>query len=213
MIPKIIHIVWIGDDSKRPDEFIRSWPEMNPDYEVVLWGNADLENREWYTKRVIDQWLQRELCGAADVMRWEILYRYGGIAVDADSICVRPLEDWLLEPDIFAVWENEIARPGLICTGALGSIKRHPLLATIIQEIMDDPDLMSKRAWEKVGPGRITDVVRKHAYSSLTVYPSHFFIPTHFTGVQFHGTSHVFARQAWASTHEKYDTLETKDAK
>ena len=62
--------------------------------------------------------------GVADMMRWEILDQHGGFAVDADSICIRPLEDWLFEPRIFACWENEIARPGL--ASALRNLMTRP---------------------------------------------------------------------------------------
>jgi len=39
-------------------------------------------------------------------MRYEILFNEGGIALDADSLCLRPLEDWLLEPAAFAAWRT-----------------------------------------------------------------------------------------------------------
>ena len=177
MIPKIIHIIWIGDETKRPDKFIRSWSKMNPEYRCALWGNKELNERKWATKNAIEKWMPREICGAADVMRWEILHKYGGIAVDADSVCVRPLEDWLLEPDFFSVWENEIARPGLIATGAMGAIKGHPFIGKIIDSIVNDPDPLSGMAWEKVGPLKLTDMVKSNSYTGITIYPSHFFIP------------------------------------
>ena len=53
----------------------------------------------------------RELNGVADIMRYEILFNEGGIALDADSLCLRPLEDWVLEPAAFAAWEHEHIRP------------------------------------------------------------------------------------------------------
>ena len=52
-------------------------------------------------------------------MRYEILFNEGGIALDADSLCLRPLEDWLLEPAAFAAWEHEHIRQGLITVGAM----------------------------------------------------------------------------------------------
>ena len=29
--------------------------------------------------------------GKADILRWEILFKYGGIFVDADSICIETI--------------------------------------------------------------------------------------------------------------------------
>jgi len=65
----------------------------------------------------------RELNGVADIMRYEILFNEGGIALDADSLCLRPLEDWVLEPAAFAAWEHEHIRPGLIAAAALVAAK------------------------------------------------------------------------------------------
>jgi Glycosyltransferase sugar-binding region containing DXD motif len=203
-IPKKLHLIWIGDESKRPEKLIESWRQMNPSYSVRVWGNQDLLAAQWMTIVQIQAWLTREVNGAADVMRWEILYRHGGVAVDADSRCVRPLEDWLLEPDCFAVWENEIARPGLIACGAMGCVPGHPLIGQIISDIASDQDLTGKMAWEKVGPGRLTDTVRKHRFADITVYPSHYFIPRHFTGIKYAGSGQTFATQEWGSTFNNY---------
>ena len=37
-----------------------------------------------------------EINGKADIIRWEILYEYGGVFVDADSICIEPIDDHLI---------------------------------------------------------------------------------------------------------------------
>lgn len=201
-IPKIIHIVWIGDETKRPDRWIKTWADMNPAYELRVWGNAAVQSQRWILGDKINAWMDREICGAVDMIRWEILFRHGGIALDADSACVRPLEDWLLEPDGFTVWENELVRPGLMATVALGFVPGHPLVANIIKDIMADPNLFGGMAWQKLGPQRITDTVRRLGFPNLTVYPSHFFLPRHFTGIEYSGSGPIFARQYWSSTHQ-----------
>lgn len=206
-IPKKLHIIWIGDESKRPDALIQTWREMNPSFSLKVWGNEDLEKATWDFMPQIRAWWNREINGAADVMRWELLYRHGGLALDADSICVRPLEDWLFEPDGFAVWENEITRPGLIGCNALGFAPRHPLVGQILADISRDPDLTAEMAWVKVGPGRITNTVRSLKYNDLTIYPSHFFAPEHFSGPQYRGKGPVFASQKWGSTYKSYGKL------
>jgi mannosyltransferase OCH1-like enzyme len=206
-IPKKIHIIWIGDDSKCPSESILTWQELNPTYEFRLWGNQDLQSRRWRLQEEITKWLPKEINGAADLMRWEILYNHGGIALDADSICVRTLPDWLLEPEIFAVWENEHARPGLIACGALGATQKHPFINRIIEDIQQDPDIINDRAWKKVGPLRITNTWLESKFTGLTIYPSHYFIPDHFAGLQYSGKGPVFAQQQWGTTKNSYGKL------
>ncbi len=203
-IPKTIHVIWIGDETKRPDAAIATWRDMNPSYQLRVWGNAEVQAHDWYLGDLIEAWACREINGAADILRWEILLRYGGLAFDADSACVRPLEDWLLQPDAFAVWENEIRRPSLIATGAMGFVANHFLVAAILKDIHADPHPFSAMAWQKLGPGRLTDTVRTLGYVDLTIYPSHYFLPRHFTGLEYAGSGPVFAKQFWGSTLRSY---------
>ena len=210
-IPKIIHIVWIGDETKRPDAWIATWRALNPGYEVRVWGNDAVRAESWLLGDQINAWLGREINGAADIIRWEILFRYGGLAFDADSACVRPLEDWLIEPSCFAAWENEILRPGLIAAGALGFVPDHALVGHILKDIIEDPDPYGGMAWQKLGPQRITDTLRKLNFPNLTVYPSHYFFPRHYSGFEYSGQGPIFARQFWGSTHRGWGT-ENPDA-
>jgi mannosyltransferase OCH1-like enzyme len=51
MIPKKLHFVWIGDESKRPDNCIQSWVKLNPDYEIIIWGNTELSEYPLVTNK------------------------------------------------------------------------------------------------------------------------------------------------------------------
>lgn len=210
-IPKTIHIVWIGDETKRPDAWIATWRALNPTYEVRVWGNDAVRAENWLLGDQINAWAGREINGAADIIRWEILFRYGGLAFDADSACVKPLEDWLIQPSCFAAWEHEILRPGLIAAGALGFVPDHFLIGHILKDIIEDPDPFGGMAWQKLGPQRITDTLRKLSFPNLTIYPSHYFFPRHHSGFEYSGQGPVFARQFWGSTHRGWGT-ENPDA-
>lgn len=191
----MIHIVWIGDESKRPDDCIDTWKKF---HDVRVWGNDDLQNKSWFNAKHMMEFTRRELCGVADMMRYEILYEHGGIAIDADSICERKLEDWMFETPI-AAWENEIARPGLIANGTLGAEAKNPLIGQIINDIQKD-EIYDRRAWQFCGPQRLTDTWKKYGYNNLTILPSHFFYPEHFSGQIYTGKAPIYARQLWAST-------------
>jgi mannosyltransferase OCH1-like enzyme len=155
--------------------------------------------------------MTHELCGVADMMRWEILHRYGGFAVDADSVCIRPLESWLFEPEVFACWENEISRPGLIANGYVYSHPGNILIARIIDDIYDLPDVTTDLAWRVTGPQRLTDTVRDLGYTGLTIYPSHYFMPEHFNGTRYTGSGPVFAKQFWGrALSNVYEDLANK---
>jgi len=212
-IIRTIHIVWIGDENKRPDKWIDSWRQKNPAWTVRVWGNQELTSLEWENHKHISEMLNRaEWPGVADMMRWEILYKYGGFAVDADSICIRPLEDWLFEAEVFACWENEIIIPGLIANGYVYSHPGNPLIREIIDDIYEQPS-MSDTAPAMTGPLRLTRAFRRLRYSDLTIYPSHFFIPSHYRGLSYNGSGPVFARQFWLSTRQTLAQMRAQQAK
>jgi mannosyltransferase OCH1-like enzyme len=153
----------------------------------------------------------RELNGVADMMRWEILHAKGGIVVDADSIALRPLDDTLLDCEAFACWESEIARPGLIAAGYFGAEAGNAFVERIIRDIHEEPSVVHDMAWKTVGPQRLTESYRKYAYSTLRIYPSHYFIPRHFSGVAYEGSDPVYADQLWGSTLAAYDDIHKRD--
>lgn len=206
MIPKKLHFVWVGDESKCPHNCINTWQELNPDYEVRIWGNEDYKSYKWENKRHMEEMWKQELNGVADIMRYEILYNEGGITLDADSICLRPLEDWLLEPNEFACWENEFVRPGLVAAGYLGSVPKSPFFGQIIANLANEETICNDMAWKTVGPLRVTMSWQEMKYP-MTIYPSHYFIPKHFSGIEYEGNGPVFATQLWGSTRRIYDHI------
>ncbi len=207
MIPKLMHFIWVGDESKRPDNCIDSWRALNPDWQFMVWGNAELETLDWVNRAHMTAMYGRELNGVADMMRWEILHAHGGVLVDADSIALRPMDDHLLDCEAFACWENEILRPGLIAAGYFGCVAGNPFVKQIITDIAAEPSVIHELAWKTVGPQRVTDAYRSYGYSKLRIYPSHYFIPEHFTGLVYDGKDPVYAHQLWGSTRKSYDDI------
>ena len=207
MIPKKLHFIWVGDEAKRPDNCIETWRRLNPGWEIKIWGNASLREREWINAAHMMEMAGRELNGVADMMRWEILYSEGGIVLDADSICVRSLDDDLLDCEAFACWENEMVRPGLIAAGYFGCSAENAFVGQIITDIKKEASVIDRMAWETVGPQRLTEAYRNYRYHGLKILPSHYFIPEHFSGVAYKGDGPVYAHQLWGSTRGSYDQL------
>lgn len=190
-----VNIIWVGDGSKLPLHWIKTWGD------VKLWGNDDLRLRKWALGPWMRHYAKRgEWNGVADCMRWELLWEHGGFFVDADSEKLRELPDDMYESNCFACWENEAVRPGLIACGALYAKPQSEQIGRVIAGIMQDT-ADDRLAWETVGPMAITKAAD---YSLLTVHPSHYFIPEHFTGQTYKGNGPVYARQHWGSTRQSY---------
>lgn len=207
MVPKIFHFIWVGDETRRPDNCIQTWRDAHPDWQFRIWGNAELMGRTWANHAHIEAMLECELNGVADMMRWEILHENGGVVFDADSVCLRPLDDALLDCEAFACWENEVVRPGLIAAGYFGCEAGNPFVRQIIDDIAASPSVVDDMAWKTVGPQRLTDCHDRYGYADLRIYPSHYFIPRHFTGEEYRGDGPVYAHQLWGSTLNIYDRI------
>jgi mannosyltransferase OCH1-like enzyme len=90
-IPKIIHQIWLG--SPIPDRYKKfqdTWRINHPDWEYILWTDKEvaefgLKNQAQYDASV--NWGQK-----ADIARYEILNRYGGLYIDVDFECLRPFD-------------------------------------------------------------------------------------------------------------------------
>lgn len=190
-IPKILHQIWIGP-KEPPQLLMKTWRDKHPDWAYMLWTDHTCS---WRCQAQIDA--MPEWNGKADIMRYEILEREGGVVVDADSECLKPLDDSFLWHDVWACWENEACRPGLIACGALGARPGSALMRRCVNRIAASEDLKG-RAWECVGPGLLTTLGRDDP--SLHIYPARTFIPTHFSGVPAPGASPIYARQFWGST-------------
>ena len=207
MIPKKLHFIWIGDETKCPTNCIDTWRTHHPDWDIVVWGNKALADESWINRRHMTEMYDQELCGVADLMRWEILYMHGGIAIDADSHALRPLDDHLLDCDAFACWENEVRRPGLISNAYFGCEAGNAFVRQIIMDIAAEETVTNAMAWRTTGPLRLTQSHLKYDYSELRIYPSHYFMPQHFSGQKYDGEDVVYANHLWGSTRDVYDEI------
>lgn len=204
MIEKKISIVWVGPH-RPPTEMIESWAKKHSDKWLILpWK----DHTGWVNQEQINARARRnEWNGVADCMRYEILYKYGGFAVDADSECLKALdagpEDFLSSETAVACYESETARPGIIGCGFLGAPAGHPFFKACMDDVAtQDPGLM---AWKAVGPQCVGRVAAKMP-DAIKVFPAKLFNPVHYTGAKAPGNQEPFASQGWGST-KTYNTL------
>ena len=175
---------------------------MHPDWEYMFWDNDAIAKRTFRNQRQIDA--SKEWAGKTDVMRYEILQEFGGIFSDADGECLRPLDDFFLDNDSFASWEQERLHPGLIANGTLGTTPGNELMRLMIEELERMEDVLPP-TWKATGPAFLTRIVEQQNYDKLTVYPSYYFYPVHWTGMTYHGDHMPYTHQFWGSTQKSYN--------
>ena len=208
-IPKILHQLWIGS-KPAPTKFMDTFKDKHPEYEYIRWTESEIERRNMKFECINAINRMSEINGKADIMRWEILYHYGGIFQDADSVCLEPFDASFLEKQAFAGFENETARQGLVATGTMGFPPKHPLCRAAIDWMLTNdscPETCGQRAWYTVGPGLLTRLLETGKYTDLSIYPSYSFIPYHFTGIHYEGHKKVYCFQEWGSTKQNYEIM------
>jgi hypothetical protein len=212
MIPKIIHQFWIGP-KKPPLPLMQTWKNLNAGWEYMLWGETALINQFSNGLRNQQQYDDmEELCGKCDIARLEILNKYGGFFIDADSICLEPLDDFLSINDSFTCYENEFEKGSLLACGYLASTPDNDLMKLLIEAVgrIDIKQVLavgdrspfdsSHRAWQLTGSGLLTSTVFKNKYTPISIYPSYYFIPSHYSGRKYTGPAKSYSDQLWGST-------------
>ncbi len=212
-IPKILHFVWLGDETREPVAAIDSWRKWHPDFEIRVYRNADADERPWRFSEAIAEFRQRKRYpGAADLIRWEVLFAEGGAAIDADSVCLGRLPDWLLDCALAACWDNTFPEGHMLSNGYVQAHPGDPTIGAVIEEIAAQPIRFDKWSWSRMkpkpygewqttGPGPFTKIVKHRRPTNFSALPSHLFLPNRRDGGRYDGGGPVLADQLWASTH------------
>ena len=200
IIPKKLHLVWVGD-RPCPKDWIMSWRNKHPKWDFYLWNEQNIVGFE--CQKLIDWCLERKLYPAvADIVRYEVLYKYGGVSVDADSECIKPIDELLdIEEDCFACYESEKNRPGLL-SPQMGACKGNELMRAIIDILKKKTEV--KVAWMETGNLLLTCVAADKRYP-IKIYPSHYFIPVYHNGEENKGDGNIYAIQKWYTTKKLWN--------
>lgn len=150
LIPKKIHQIWLG--SPLPEEYAvyaQTFKQLHPGWEYKLWTDADLavyplKNRDLFERAI-------NYGEKADIARYEILYNEGGVYVDTDYECLKPL-DVLHHCYEFYIGiqplDTAVVQLGI---GLIGSKPRHMLLKQAIEQLRIQSTKTKQIVW-KTGP-------------------------------------------------------------
>jgi len=99
-VPKIIHQTWKTNiEEDLPPSVLQSskeWKEMNPDWEYRLWNDSEV--RDFVAKdypNLLDMYDHIEPVQRADLFRYLVILRYGGLYSDSDTSPRIPASQWL----------------------------------------------------------------------------------------------------------------------
>jgi mannosyltransferase OCH1-like enzyme len=130
LVPRVVHRVWLGPEPL-PGSFAaygESWASLNPGWEVRLWTEETIP--EDLRRPEVRERL-RVPAERSDILRLEILWRHGGVYVDTDFECIRPLEPLVGGLDFFCAY----LKPGQANNAFIGATSGHPILDRALDEL------------------------------------------------------------------------------
>jgi len=129
-IAHVFHQIWLGDKPlpKEYAEYQRTWRKLNPGWTIRTWTEADLP-RDLRRPEAAER--LRAPAERADILRLEILWREGGVYVDTDFECLKPIAS-LVDGHDFVIG---LAKPGRVNNAFIAAAAGHPLLDRALAEL------------------------------------------------------------------------------
>lgn len=159
MIPRTFHRIWVGAERMPEafDEYGESWVRLHPGWEMRLWTDDDLselEVSETYTAARHDS-------ERSNILRYEVLRAHGGVYIDTDFECLRPIDPLIEGIDFFVGYSG----PGRIGSAIIGAVPGHPVLERAAREARPRPGEVYDKAG--TGPLFLAGVIRDHPEATV----------------------------------------------
>jgi len=175
-IPKKIHQIWLGSMNDKVNNLSEKIKEIHHDWEYKLWTYDDIESLNLINKDLFNNLKNK---GAqSDVLRYEIVNKYGGIYLDTDFYMIKKFDD-ILSLDFFS---GNGSDDDEVYNGLFGSIPNHPILNRIINQLseLDANKVYSiDDIMNKTGPylfaNIVFDYLNDNMDSNITIFPKEYF--------------------------------------
>ncbi len=173
IIPKIIHQVWFGNEPipKNYQYFLETWRQYHPDWQVKIWTEADILKENFDS---IDLFLlARSYAEQSDIMRYEIIQRYGGLYIDTDVECYASFEELHYKYDFYTNMEPPALNKKrvTIANNMIAAVPNHPIIKQTLVNIRNNWHEAEKvfeknysNSWSKFGRSSHNLAVQRTMY-------------------------------------------------
>lgn len=208
-IPQIFHQIWVPpgrEGDPKVEESRQSWLKRNPGWTHCMWTDKALtwlEHRDLYN--AAPKLVPKDAIGQfrSDIARLEILHKFGGMYVDCDTICMRPVDEALNGHDAWAASEDGT----WVGNTYLAATPHHPVLAELVQELRENITRNTGKGWRPnrlSGPRYLTPIWNKHG---CYVAPGRLWFPYSYVDVKrgkipTYVSKDVFAVHEWRHHRE-----------
>jgi mannosyltransferase OCH1-like enzyme len=192
-IPRILHQIWVGPNPlpEKSHVFIEQIKTLHPDYEYRLWTDADITPANFTNYEYIMK--TKNYAQKADIMRYEILYKFGGIYLDIDMEVFKNLSPLLTHDLIVCNEDGNIHR--YMTNAFIAASKQNAQLLACVNAI---PTIdFTKPVNVATGPYFFRKCIR--LTDSVSILPTAYIYPTHYTNphAKFEHTSTTYMCHHW----------------
>ena len=166
-IPKVIYQTFETKKlSKEMNDIINSWKVHNTNYEYILHDNNDREEfiKSFFDTNVVNAYYKlRHNAMRADLWRYCILYKYGGVYADLDTLCFDSIDNFMTnKTEIMA--PKDLGNTYHVANAFIAVVPNHPIMDYCIKEIVNNVEnnvnYHDKR--NIAGPGVFGKCINKH---------------------------------------------------
>ena len=189
-VPQLIHFCWFGNNLKPrlAKRCIKSWRNFFPGYQIIEWNekNYDIQSAPLYVRQAYDA---KKWAFVSDYVRFDIIYKVGGVYFDTDVEVVKSMTDLLQRCGYIGCeddgGENSIIRlnPGI----GMAFEPSNKICREILDSFTQDKFVMNNGEYNyKTIDSRATEVFLKHGMKNVEgiqmidgvcVYPKEYFAP------------------------------------
>ena len=179
-IPRIIHQTW--DSSAVPRKFVpwmRSWTQHHPQWQYWFWTPDDVRCllRQRYPDFVQFYDKYPTMLQRADVMRYFVLYTFGGVYADLDMECLKPIDPLLFnrscvfseEPYEHVYILNRRVGDANVMNTIMACRPGHPYFKEILDKLPQTKNIRNRDAVATTGPFFVDSVLKQYQ-ANHTIY-------------------------------------------
>jgi mannosyltransferase OCH1-like enzyme len=160
-IPKLIHQIWVGE-KPIPESYLiymESWKKQYPDWSYKLWTDKEVKEFKMYNRELYEK--SEKMAQKADILRYEIVYNYGGFYIDSDFESLQKIDELLGNINFVSGFEHNDRN--FIANGFFGSVKEHPILKNIIEQMRNNyHNPINKQINQQTGPIYFTRMIEEY---------------------------------------------------
>ena len=187
MIPKIIHQTWRTSEVPPAWRYhVNTWKWHHPDWEYRFWTDEEgLKFIKEYFPNLLAKYIGFPYAiQRADLLRYALLYHYGGLYADIDYECLRPFDMLIEDRSIILGYEPEIHahdlnRKNMVSNALMASSPKNKFFGEALNKVNNDQTVVYSHVDVLVttGPILLTEVCHDFAVDAPFIFPANMISP------------------------------------